>query len=200
MKFPVVLAVLLIAAAVPGVCQTVPDAAAFPIRLKAGGGFSALEGNLDDGRLKGATVWVDCMPCGLPDIFTSHGIGLEAEARSITKNINVPAQRGATKQATIGGGPTYTWFHYPNLQPYAKVIIAYGGMDFWDGNPNFQYVSLVIYQPGGGIDYRIYHSLWLRTDYEYQVWPHLFKTKWDLDPQGFTMGASWEFKAIHRRR
>jgi opacity protein-like surface antigen len=47
--------------------------------------------------------------------------------------------------------------------------------------------------PGGGIDYRAFGNVWLRADYEYQDWPNIFGKGYDLDPQGVTVGAMYEF-------
>jgi len=114
---------------------------------------------------------------------------VEAEARAVRSPNTLPSQIGAQQEASAGGGPTYTMTRFRRFRPYAKFDIEYGGADFNVGNPYFHHLSQVMYAPGGGIEYRAYRNIWVRADYEYQIWPHAFGGTFDLDPQGVTVGG-----------
>jgi hypothetical protein len=191
-----VAAALFFSVAVPAFSQVVPAATEGPMHLQVGVGFADYIGDLDNGRLTGGSLWVDCFPCNFPRVL--HGFGLEAEARAVRSPNTLPSQIGAQQEASAGGGPTYTMTRFRRFRPYAKFDIEYGGADFNLGNPYFHHLSQVMYAPGGGIEYRAYRNIWVRADYEYQIWPHAFGGTFDLDPQGVTVGAAWEFRAPHR--
>lgn len=178
--------------------QVAPAATDRSLRLKVGAGFSDYAGDLNNGQLQGGTLWVDFVPPRLPSLL--HGLGLELEARGVTASTTLPTQRGAFRQATVGGGPTYTYLRYPRLHPYAKFILDYAGQSFNIGDKGYRFETQTAYAPGGGIDYRAYSNLWVRGDYEYQIWPDPFNNhNWYLDPQGFTVGIAWEFGPRHRQ-
>ena len=49
---------------------------------------------------------------------------------------------------------------------------------------------------GGGVDYQLSRSVWLRGDYEYQSWPDfhtIAKRNMPIHPEGFTIGAIYHF-------
>lgn len=62
------------------------------------------------------------------------------------------------------------------------------------GNPHYTHDTRDVFASGGGLNYRLVHQLWVRADYEYQMWPDLFKKT--LEPQGFTLGASYDFRSL----
>jgi hypothetical protein len=47
-----------------------------------------------------------------------------------------------------------------------------------------------------GLEYHAIHRLWVRADYEYQIWPNLLGDGRNLDPQGFTLGVSYDFRSL----
>lgn len=51
---------------------------------------------------------------------------------------------------------------------------------------------------GGGFEYRVWHKVWFRADYERQMWPHLLG-RGTLSPQGVTLGASYHFGRVRPR-
>jgi hypothetical protein len=177
--------------------QVAPAATEGGLRLKVGAGFSDYYGDLRNGRLMGGALWVDCNPAQLPTIL--HGFGLEVEARGIRVAQTSPKEYGAFQQATLGGGPTYAYMHFRNFHPYAKFIASYAGQDFNVGARGYHHETQIAYAPGGGIDYRVYRHIWARLDYQYQIWPKPFTNpNWYLDPQGITVGASWDLSSVHR--
>jgi opacity protein-like surface antigen len=53
------------------------------------------------------------------------------------------------------------------------------------------------YAWGGGIEYRAWDGVWVRADYEYQFWRvKFFDPNAFLNPQGFTVGASYDFHHV----
>jgi opacity protein-like surface antigen len=95
----------------------------------------------------------------------------------------------------VGGGPIYIWRHFRNFHPYGKGIVSFGVIDFRIPNSTYNYDSRTVLSAGIGFEYRAYRNVWARADYEYQDWPHLFGQT--LDPQGFTVGASYHFSRPH---
>ena len=178
--------------------QVAPSATQDGLRFKVGAGFSDYAGDLNNGQLQGGALWVDFVPPRLPSFL--RGFGLEAEARGVTASNTSPAEPGALRQSTVGGGPTYTYLRYSRFHPYAQFIVSYAGQSFNLGEGGGeQFETQKAYAFGGGIDYRAYSNLWVRGDYEYQFWPDAFGIpSWYLDPHGVTLGLAWEFKARRR--
>lgn len=107
------------------------------------------------------------------------------------------------KLVTGSGGPIYTVRRFRNFQPYGKWLFGLGSFDFHVRDPYYTHDTRTVFAPGGGFLYRLHHHLWVRADYEYQFWPDLFPNKNNphggtLDPQGFTLGFSYDFKPIRR--
>jgi opacity protein-like surface antigen len=142
----------------------------------------------------GGTLWFDYTPGFLPPIM--RGIGLETEARDISFDRGTHSSN--FRQDTAGSGPIYTWRHSPNFSPYAKVLAEFGSIDFVSGLPNYTHDTRVLVAMGGGLEARVYHHVWIRADYEYQAWQSLFHGI--PDPQGFTLGVKYDFRAFHRRQ
>jgi opacity protein-like surface antigen len=191
-KFP--LALLLGITAIHAYPQTAPAATQGNIPLVIGGGISDFL--LDWGysrRMTGATVWVDY---GLADQFRRlHGVGIELEGHDI--NWNRPSNLPKMRQDTGQGGVTYTWERFRNLDPYAKVVAGIGSIDFpaHPDAPYYTHDTFAVFSPGGGAEYRIRNRIWVRGDYEYQFWRHVFGPN-DLNPNGFTIGATYHFENL----
>jgi len=82
---------------------------------------------------------------------------------------------------------------------YGKFLIGFGSIDFATYPPHtYTHDTRNVYAPGGGFEYRLHGRLWVRADYEYQLWrPDLsadFPTGATADPQGFTLGFNYDFK------
>jgi opacity protein-like surface antigen len=144
--------------------------------------------------MEGGALWIDYSFTG-PAIL--HGFGIEAEARDISlgRGPGVPSN---FRLDTAGGGVIYTWRHFNNLKPYVKFLDSYGGIDWDNPVPNFKHETRSVPAVGGGIEYRVFRSIWVRGDYEYQFWPDIDISRPNsthvLNPQGFTIGAMYDFR------
>jgi opacity protein-like surface antigen len=182
----------------PAFSQVVPSASGSSgPPLAVGAGFSVYNTDWASHYMEGGSLWVDWSFTGGPSLL--HGFGLEAEARDISlgrgTHSGVPAN---FRLDTAGGGVMYTWHHFHNLKPYAKFLLEYGGIDWDNPNPNFKHETRSVLAPGGGVEYRLFRSISLRGDYEYQSWPDIAiyrpNSTHILDPQGFTIGAMYDFR------
>jgi opacity protein-like surface antigen len=186
---PVIAAVLVFAAS-PCISQVVPSATEGKVPLTIGGGFSDFQTDFGDaGRMVGVTVWADWRLHHLPALL--DGLSIEVEGRHI--NYARPASFPKLRQDTGLGGALYTWQHYNRFHPYAKYLIGLGSIDFPDpANPYYTHDSRVVLAPGAGVDYRAWHNVSIRADYEYQFWRAIFGSH-DLNPNGVTIGATYNF-------
>jgi hypothetical protein len=138
--------------------------------------------------MKGGAVWFDWHPSRIP--WIPNGIGLEIEGRDISIGPS-KTQPPNLRQDTGGGGLTYTWHRYDRIHLYAKALMCLGSYDYYQSH-----ASLPVFAPGGGLEYRAFRRLWVRADYEYQVWGQLLGQT--PDPQGFTVGAMYSFGGFRR--
>jgi opacity protein-like surface antigen len=143
-------------------------------------------------RMVGTTVWADWNFDRAPSFL--RGFSVEAEVRDLDHG---QPQGQKLRQGTAGGGPLYTWRHFSNFHPYGKFLVNLGAMDHIKNArlPSWYQGDIwTIYACGGGVDYRVHQSVWLRTDYEYQFWRvKFFNPNSFLNPQGFTVGVSYDF-------
>jgi opacity protein-like surface antigen len=197
MPFKLFLAALFLVAAIPVQSQVVPAATEGGIPLEVGAGFSDYAVDWGPVRMQGGGIWIDYNFYRIPSFL--RGIGVEAEAHdiSLARPSGMPSN---FRQDTAGGGAIYTWRHYHNLHPYGKFIVGFGSIDFlgaFRDLPYYSHDTRTVYAPGGGVEYRVFRNIWVRGDYEYQMWPHIFQHAQTLDPVGFTIGASYDFKHMH---
>ena len=189
------LAVLSLASLHRGFSQTVPSADQSTQPFSVGAGASNF--NVDWGKTRryGATIWADWHPGTLPEFL--QGLGIEMEARDISFDRNRDVTSNF-RQDTFGGGLIYTWHHFKNMRPYGKGLISLGSFDFNNKkNSTFNHSTELEYAPGLGLEFRTLPHFWVRADYEYQIWQPLFgKTP---DPQGFSLGALYDFGSRRRR-
>jgi opacity protein-like surface antigen len=155
-----------------------------------GAGASNFDADWGHNRIWGPAFWGQWHP------FSSGalaGLGVDAEVRDLDFG------RGSTlpsnfKQVAFAGGPIYIVRALHNFQPYAKGLIGFGSFDFKiPGHPYYTHDTRNVYAPGFGFQYHLFHHTWVRADYEYQAWPDLFKDSHTADPQGFTLGLSYDF-------
>lgn len=191
MRLKLVLAALFLAAAIPVFSQVAPAATEGGLPLVVGAGFSDFYSDWN-GRLAGPTVWVDWNFYHGPSFL--HGFGIEVEGRDLNygRTGGVPNLR----QDTAEGGAIYTWRHYRNFHPYAKYLIGFGSIDF-PPYGTYSHDTRTVLIPGGGAEYRAYRNIWVRGDYEYQYWRHIFGPH-DLNPNGVTIGVSYDFGSFRR--
>jgi opacity protein-like surface antigen len=199
MRSKFVLAALFLAGTCPAFSQVAPSASGGGLPFVVGAGVSDF--SLDFGmgrRMEGVTVWVDWNLYRAPSLL--RGLGIEFEGRDI--DINRPSSLSRMRQDTGDGGVIYTWRRYRNFHPYAKYLAGIGSIDFpppFANEPLYTHTTNFVSSPGGGLEYRAFRNIWVRGDYEYQFWPNLFSRQTALNPNGVTIGASYDFRGIHRR-
>ena len=101
------------------------------------------------------------------------------------------------KQETIKGGAIYKTRPYHNVRFYGKGILGIGSIDFPSTNPLYTHDTYTVYAFGGGAEYKAWKTLYVRGDYEYQMWQK-FQGPNFLTPNGFTVGATYYLRGIHR--
>jgi len=182
------LSLLVVSAAAPIGAQVTHAATEGNLPLTVGTGWSHYSIDWGPGkRMDGITVWGDWRLHRMPGLL--KGLGISAEGQCICWN--VPDGLGRHKLEAGLGGPSYRFERWERVRPYAKYLIGFGAMSFTTENPYYTHDTRVIYAPGGGADVRFWNKLLVRGDYEYQFWPDLFgKTS---NPNGFTLGAVWDF-------
>jgi opacity protein-like surface antigen len=185
------LAALFVCAAYSVLAQTVPAATQNKIPLAVGAGISGYNPDYGQGHLLGGTLWIEYALPHMPSYLS--GIGLEAEGRDL--NYGRSTTQPANLREDVGeGGVIYSWPRYRNLRPYGKFMMGFGNVDYMGSNLLRYHDSRTITSMGGGVDYRVFRSVWMRADYEYQKWPDMFKATTPpgtLNPQGFTVGAMY---------
>ncbi len=188
MKFKIVLAGLLFAGALPLFSQSAPTATQGELPLTVGFGMSSWDVDWAHGRMQGITAWADWNFYQAPSVL--RGLGIEAEGRDI--NWGRVHQPSNYRQDTAEGGPIYTVRKFSRFQPYAKYLLGIGSMDFTiPGHPHYHHDSRELYAPGLGVTFFATKSILVRVDYEYQFWGKLFGGT--PNPQGFTLGAAYDF-------
>jgi opacity protein-like surface antigen len=107
------------------------------------------------------------------------------------------------KENTGAGGVIYKWHHYEKFRPYGKFLMGFGGIDaLTDTSPgctrDCHHDSDTFDDLGGGAEYRIRHDLWVRGDYEYELWTKFGNpNNKTLYPKGFTVGVTYEMRDFH---
>jgi len=183
-----ILALASFAAGGSALSQTVPSAYQGRLPFTIGGGASNMNVDWGQNRMYGYSIWGDWHPGDLPRIL--DGLGVEAEARDLSfgRSNHIPAN---FREDTLGAGLIYTYRHFARIRPYGKVLIEYGRLNYGPGIATDK-----VYAPALGFEYHAIQRLWVRADYEYQSWPNLFYGGKNLDPQGFTLGASYDFRSF----
>jgi opacity protein-like surface antigen len=122
-------------------------------------------------------------------------LGIEAEGTSIFAD--KPQVLTRMRQDTFKGGVIYKTRPFFGIRPYAKGLAGIGSLDFPSHYPTYTHDTFSVYAAGGGAEYRIWKTLFARGDYEYQFWPQVLGSK-TLDPQGYTIGATYYLRGVHR--
>lgn len=198
----IIVAAVSFSAAIPHLmAQVAPAGVTGGIPLKVGLGFSNYDVDYGHGRMSGGAIWIDYTPSHIPRIL--DGLGVEAEARDISIDPS-PTQPPNYRLDTVGGGPIYILHirRLRSLQPYGKFLVDYGGIDWNNPDPQYRHETRTVMAPGLGFEYRVYRSIRVRVDYEYQFWPRFALMSPGghvLNPQGFTVGAVYDFQSLHAR-
>jgi len=184
---------LLVSAVSPLFAQVVPAAKqGGSVPLLVGVGFSNYSMDWGPGRrMNGITAWVDLFP--LPGVVKDLGIAVEG--RDLNYMRPVPNLREDTGQF----GAIYSYSHFSKVHPYGKFLAGIGSMDFpaFPGVPYYHHDTFLVTTPGGGVDIQAYQHIWVRADYEYQMWHNALGGT--STPNGFTIGAQWDFRRSNSR-
>jgi len=178
-----------IAAGIPVFCQVAPSATEGSIPLVVGAGFSNY--NIDwccDRREDGGTLWIGWTIRQMPRIL--QGVGIEVEARDLS--LDPPPVVSFFRYDTAGGGVIYHFLRPRNIHPYAKALEEFGSIDF-NRPPAYSHDTRNFPAIGGGADFHAWGPIWVRADYEYQMWFHLFGAPHPLTPNGVTIGPEFDF-------
>jgi hypothetical protein len=188
MRLKLVLAALITLSTLPVFSQVEPAVKISGLPLGIGGGFSDYSVDYGPGRrMIGASAWIDY------NLF--RGLGIEAEGTSILGD--KPAVFARMRQDTIKGGVIYKARPFFRVRPYAKLLGGVGSIDFPSDNPLYTHDTYSVYAIGGGGEYKMWKNLYVRGDYEYQLWRN-YHGSHTLSPNGFTIGATYYVRGIHR--
>jgi len=186
---------ILVAAASMVSAQVAYEAREGKVPLAVGLGVSdfSLDWGTSDPRQEGITLWVDWRISHVPRVL--HGLGIEMEGRDLNLN-NAPGL--GIRHDTLLGGPIYQWQHPKKIWPYAKYVLGIGSIDFKNtANPSYQHDTRAVFAPAVGVDVLPVNRFSVRAEYEYQFWYQIFGPR-DLNPQGFTIGAVYDFQRSTR--
>jgi opacity protein-like surface antigen len=203
MRSKLVLAVLLTLSTLPVFAQVAPAAKISGLPLGVGVGFSDYDTDYYrpylpywSGRMTGISAWADY------NVY--HGLGIEVEGTSIFGNKPKPftptdnAFSGSLKEQTLQGGIIYRYRTVYKVRPFVKALGGVGRVDFPDINPFYTSENSAIYSVGGGLEYKAWRNLFLRAGYEYQWWKDFRNGSQSLNPAGFTIGATYYLRGVHR--
>jgi hypothetical protein len=144
--------------------------------LKIGGAFSTANSDYGD-RYNGGAAYADFD-------FLPH-IGVEGEFHFVKDPADL-------YEKTYEIGPRY-FRTYRNFVPYAKAMYGRGVFNYpalADGfRPNLAYNMAAL---GIGVDYKVRPYLYVRADWEYQVWFGFQGSS--LTPSILTLGAAYHFR------
>lgn len=182
---------LLMCLALPLAAQTQPAATQGGLPLMVGGGVS--DYNIDFGggrRMMGFSAWADW---GFSRLRWRpvQGFGVEATGHDI--RLGIPAGFSRMREDSLLAGPTYTLRRSKRVHPYAKYLLGVSSIDFPPYPGGYDHDTRTISALGGGVDVHAHGNFWLRGDYEYQRWKHIFGQN-ALTPNGFTLGLSYDFR------
>ena len=200
MRSKLVLAALIILSTLPVFSQVAPAAKIGGLPLGVGVGFVNFDTDYYkpdirywNGRLAGISGWGDY------SVF--HGLGVEVEGASVFAG-TVPVtvlHKTSLKETTIQGGIIYRYHPVFKVRPFVKGLGGIGKIDFPSTNPRYQSEHAGLYTVGGGLEYRVWRNLMLRGQYEQQWWTGFRPgAHQSLDPAGFTIGATYYLRGIHR--
>ena len=205
------LAALFVSAALPGFSQVAPAANERSFPLEVGGGLSYFNTHLINhdfpkaiypsyqGNLLGPTAWADWTFRRIPHML--YGLGIEVEGRHLSWD-----NSGADpllKEDTGAGGVIYMWRHHDNFHPYGKFLVGHGSIDFDGGDypgcaSNCKHDTDTFYDPGGGVEVHIKGNLWVRGDYEYELWTgYGSPADKTIYAKGFTVGVAYDMRNFH---
>jgi hypothetical protein len=125
-----------------------------------------------------------------------HGLGVDADARSLFMNTPSPLTR--MQQNTFLAGAFYEARPIFHIQPFARFGAGLGTIEFPSNNPAYTRDSYTVYAPSGGIEVPVSRKVSIRGEYEYQLWQQ-FHGPNDLTPRGATLGVTYYVGGRHVR-
>lgn len=194
MRLKLVLLGVMFAAATSAFPQTAPSATQGGIPLTVGFGYSNFYTDWSAYE-SGTTIWVDWGVNSLPRRL--EGLSVEVEARDLS--FNKTGDNPNLKEETGVGGPVYYWHHYRKFEPFGKYLIGLGGIYFSNkpGDP-YTHDTRTVMAPGGGAQYRVWRNVWVRGEYEYQMWPDFIHGH-TFNPKGLTAGVTYDIGHMRTR-
>jgi len=188
MRSKLVLAVLFIVSSLPAFSQVAPAVKISGFPLGVGAGISDYFLDYGTGRrMVGVSAWADYT------LF--HGLGVDVEGTSIFAAR--PSAISRMKQNTIKLNAIYRYHELFHLRPYVKGGGGLASIDFPSRNPLYTHDTFTVYDFGGGLEYRAWRTLYVRADYEYQTVVHYESSVKNLNPNGFTIGATFYLRGVH---
>jgi opacity protein-like surface antigen len=156
-------------------------------QLFVGGTFSDFDPDYGWQRLYGIGAFAD--------YNLTPKLGAEAEVRFHRFN-----QLNSIHEDNYLIGPKYN-FHHKRFTFYGKALFGVGYFNFPANAAHGSYFDMAF---GGGVDYRLTRRIYVRGEYEYQVWPGfvgppdpvpvpLQDRPNGLTPNGFSVGAAYRF-------
>jgi hypothetical protein len=141
-------------------------------------------------------------PTAVFDFDLHQKYGLEGEARWLHYH-----GIGGQVESNYVAGPRYRLFRFHRLTGWGKLGLGGG----WITTPDYPAAgslkgSYFIYAPGGTLNYRLSHTIFLRADYEWQFWPsfagppsynsttgQVLQNNSGLTPNGLSVGVVYRF-------
>jgi opacity protein-like surface antigen len=185
-----VLALFFLAAALPGRAQVTYAAEEGKQPFTVGSGVSNFSDDwgIQNPRQLGIAVWVDWRFPFVPPVL--HGLGVEFEGRTL--QWATPSYLPGHRMDTALGGPIYQWRRKGRIRPFGKYLLGIGSIDFPVPGSTYNHDTRVVFEPGAGADVRFWSRFSVRATYDYQFWHAIFGPN-DLNPNGFTIGAVYDF-------
>lgn len=159
-----------------------------PFTIGVGASNFSDDWGIKNPRQVGITMWVDWRLPLMPPIL--DGLGIEFEGRDV--NYATPSDIPGHRMDTALGGPIYQFRRLKHIRPYGKYLMGIGSIDFPSPGATYQHDTRTVYEPGGGVDVRFWNRFSVRAEYDYQFWHKIFGPN-DLTPNGFTIGAVYDF-------
>ncbi len=148
---------ILLSSSICALGQVVEDATEGSAPLTVGGYFSFFDASYASNKVAGLGTFLDWSP------LLAGNLGVEAEGRWLTFG----GSHGFSEYNYLVG-PRYRFYVNRRFQPYAKVLVGAGEINFPYDLAHGGYFAVA---PGGGLDYALSRRWKVRADYEFQFWP-----------------------------
>jgi opacity protein-like surface antigen len=189
-------AIIFFTASLPMLSQVAPSATdQGHSPLSIGAGLSRVNPDYGHGTIYGGELWIDYSLRALPPILQGMGIAMEAQ----DVRFDPSPTEGVLREDVALGGVSYTSTHFRSLHPYGKFVMGLGNLDYTVSHNRTYHQTRTVTGIGGGLEYRVFRSIWLKCDYEYQYFPDFFlgipqrPTSGSINPESITVGAMYSF-------